>query len=194
MFWLLCCDITIWSLFRIVVVLHSCWYLCCRLNRALSHEQEFADRFLPDDEAAQALGRTCWEALISPLVQSITTPGTWNTGRNLPVFDVSRTGNGMAHFFFLSLPDSGGVSPLGWLLTRYLEISRGSRQPKSRLSVFNSRVRRLTHLLVHVDTSPPDTTALKPPSKTSEFTAHGVLPDVLPRPSQTPCLPDSHHL
>ncbi|XP_077341595.1 cullin-9 isoform X2 [Lithobates pipiens] len=111
--------------------------LFSRLNRALSHEQEFADRFLPDDEAAQALGRTCWEALISPLVQSITTP------------------------------DSGGVSPLGWLLTRYLEISRGSRQPKSRLSVFNSRVRRLTHLLVHVDTSPPDTTALKPPSKTN---------------------------
>lgn len=49
---------------------------CCRLNRALQHEQGFADRFLPDDEAAQALGRTCWEALVNPLVQSITSPGT----------------------------------------------------------------------------------------------------------------------
>lgn len=49
---------------------------CCRLNCALRHEQVFADRFLPDDEAAQALGRTCWEALINPLVQSITSPGT----------------------------------------------------------------------------------------------------------------------
>ncbi|CAI9532052.1 unnamed protein product [Staurois parvus] len=112
--------------------------LFSRLNRALSLEQEFADRFLPDDEAAQALGRTCWEALISPLVQNITTP------------------------------DSGGVSPLGWLLTHYLENSQVSRRPKSRLSVFNSRVRRLTHLLVHVDTNPPDTTVLKPPSKTND--------------------------
>lgn len=49
---------------------------CCRLNRALRHEQGFADRFLPDDEAARALGRTCWEALVNPLVQSITSPGT----------------------------------------------------------------------------------------------------------------------
>lgn len=54
-------------------VLPSC---CCRLNQALRHEQGFADRFLPDDEAAQALGRTCWEALVSPLVESITSPGT----------------------------------------------------------------------------------------------------------------------
>ncbi|XP_009949990.1 PREDICTED: cullin-7, partial [Leptosomus discolor] len=41
---------------------------------ALQHEQGFADRFLPDDEAARALGRTCWEALVTPLVQSITSP------------------------------------------------------------------------------------------------------------------------
>ncbi|XP_075060626.1 cullin-9 isoform X2 [Mixophyes fleayi] len=106
-----------------------------RLNRALSHEQEFAERFLPDDEAAQALGRMCWEALITPLVQSITTS------------------------------DSEGVSSLSWLLTRYLENIQLSRRPKSRTSVFNSRVRRLTHLLVHVDNSPPDTVELKPPSK-----------------------------
>lgn len=49
---------------------------CCRLNRALQHEQGFANRFLPDDEAARALGRTFWEALVTPLVQSITSPGT----------------------------------------------------------------------------------------------------------------------
>ncbi|XP_069624318.1 cullin-9 isoform X1 [Ranitomeya imitator] len=111
--------------------------LFSRLNRALSHEQEFADRFLPDDEAAQALGRTCWEALISPLVRSITTS------------------------------DSGAVSPLSWLLTRYLENIQRARRPKAQTSVFNSRVRRLTHLLVHVDTSPQDTAELKPPSKTN---------------------------
>lgn len=46
-----------------------------RLNRVLRHEQNFADRFLPDEEAAQALGKTCWEALVSPLVQNITCPG-----------------------------------------------------------------------------------------------------------------------
>ncbi|XP_053316090.1 cullin-9 [Spea bombifrons] len=109
--------------------------LFSRLNRALAHEQEFAERFLPDEEAAQALGRTCWEALIAPLVQSITTP------------------------------DAGGLSPLGWLLTRYLENGRLSCRPKSRVSVFNSRVRRLTHLLVHVDTVLPETDALKPLSK-----------------------------
>ncbi|TSK42124.1 Cullin-9 [Bagarius yarrelli] len=43
-----------------------------KLNSALRHEQMFADRFLPDAEAAEALGRTCWEALITPIVQSIT--------------------------------------------------------------------------------------------------------------------------
>ncbi|KAM3930738.1 cullin-9-like [Leptodactylus fuscus] len=107
--------------------------LFSRLNRALSHEQEFADRFLPDDEAAQVLGRICWEALISPLVRSITTS------------------------------DPGGVSPLSWLLTQYLENIQGSRRPKAQTSVFNIRVHRLTHLLVHVDTNPLDTAGLKPP-------------------------------
>ncbi|XP_075441109.1 cullin-9-like [Ascaphus truei] len=108
-----------------------------KLNRALSHEQEFAERFLPDDEAAQALGRMCWEALIAPVVQSITTP------------------------------DPGGVSPLCWLLTKYLENTQVSGLTRSRASIFNSRVRRLTHLMVHVDTSLPETEALKPPSKTN---------------------------
>uniref|UniRef100_A0A8C5JE01 CUL9 protein n=1 Tax=Junco hyemalis TaxID=40217 RepID=A0A8C5JE01_JUNHY len=45
-----------------------------RLNRALQHEQDFANRFLPNEEAARALGRTFWEALVTPLVQSITSP------------------------------------------------------------------------------------------------------------------------
>lgn len=47
-----------------------------KLNGALQHEQDFTDRFLPDDEVARALGRTCWEALVTPVVQSITSPGT----------------------------------------------------------------------------------------------------------------------
>lgn len=47
-----------------------------RLNSALRHEQMFAVRFLPDAEAAEALGRTCWEALITPIVHSITLSGT----------------------------------------------------------------------------------------------------------------------
>uniref|UniRef100_A0A8V0Z6L4 Cullin family profile domain-containing protein n=1 Tax=Gallus gallus TaxID=9031 RepID=A0A8V0Z6L4_CHICK len=61
-----------------------------KLNRALQHEQDFADRFLPDDEAARALGRTCWEALVTPVVQSITSP------------------------------DPSGISPLAWLLGEYV--------------------------------------------------------------------------
>ncbi|KAM7118617.1 cullin-9-like isoform 3-T3 [Ciconia maguari] len=97
-----------------------------RLNRALQHEQGFADRFLPDDEAARALGRTCWEALVNPLVQSITSP------------------------------DPHGVSPLAWLLSEYLESTEPSRRAASRGAVFGSRVRRLTQLLVHVDPGSPE--------------------------------------
>lgn len=52
-----------------------------RLNQALQHEQGFANRFLPDDEAARALGRTFWEALVNPLVQSITSPGSLRSPR-----------------------------------------------------------------------------------------------------------------
>ncbi|KAF1667525.1 Cullin-9, partial [Aptenodytes patagonicus] len=97
-----------------------------RLNRALRHEQGFADRFLPDDEVAWALGRTCWEALVNPLVQSITSP------------------------------DPHGVSPLAWLLSEYLESVEPPRRATSRGAVFGSRVRRLTQLLVHVDPSGPE--------------------------------------
>uniref|UniRef100_A0A8B9HHN4 Cullin 7 n=1 Tax=Astyanax mexicanus TaxID=7994 RepID=A0A8B9HHN4_ASTMX len=105
-----------------------------KLNSALRHEQMFADRFLPDAEAAEALGRTCWEALINPIVQSITVTDT-------PV-----------------------LSPLAWLLSEYLENAESSKRYKTRAAIFNSRVRRLSHLLVHVDTSRLDTEELKPPS------------------------------
>ncbi|XP_004379540.1 cullin-9 [Trichechus manatus latirostris] len=95
-----------------------------RLNKVLRHEQNFADRFLPDEEAAQALGKTCWEALVSPLVQNITSP------------------------------DAEGVSSLGWLLDQYLEQRENSRTPLSRAASFASRVRRLCRLLVHVEPPP----------------------------------------
>ncbi|XP_065535597.1 cullin-9-like isoform X2 [Lathamus discolor] len=92
-----------------------------RLNRALRHEQGFAERFLPEEEAARALGRTCWEALVTPLVQSITSP------------------------------DPDGVSALAWLLSEYLESVEPPRRATSPAAAFGSRVRRLTQLLVHVD-------------------------------------------
>ncbi|XP_056344719.1 cullin-9-like isoform X2 [Oenanthe melanoleuca] len=97
-----------------------------RLNRALQHEQSFANRFLPDDEAAQALGRTFWEALVNPLVQSITSP------------------------------DADGVSPLAWLLSAYLESVELPRRATGRRAAFGSCVRRLTQLLVHVDPGGPE--------------------------------------
>ncbi|CAN9499553.1 unnamed protein product [Ophioblennius macclurei] len=104
-----------------------------KLNSALRHEQMFADRFLPDAEAAEALGGTCWEALITPIVHSIT------------------------------LTESSAVlSPLSWLLSEYLENAESARRCKGRAAVFNSRVRRLTHLLVHVDTSQADGEELRP--------------------------------
>uniref|UniRef100_A0A8C1T9K0 Cullin 9 n=1 Tax=Cyprinus carpio TaxID=7962 RepID=A0A8C1T9K0_CYPCA len=109
-----------------------------KLNSALKHEQMFADRFLPDAEAAEALGRTCWEALITPIVQSITI---------------------------------SGYHPLSWLMNDYLEKADSSKRCKSSASIFNSRVRRLTHLLVHVDTSTVDTEELKPPIKSSDSIA-----------------------
>uniref|UniRef100_A0A670K5K4 Cullin 7 n=1 Tax=Podarcis muralis TaxID=64176 RepID=A0A670K5K4_PODMU len=131
------------------------------LNSALRHEQVFADRFLPDDEAAQALGKTCWEALISPLVQSITTP------------------------------DPSGISPLSWLLSQYLENLEASRSAKSRAAIFNSRVRRLSHLLVHVDSSSPEAEELKPPVKSNgkngknKESSSGTVKAAVKKPSST---------
>ncbi|KAJ7341185.1 hypothetical protein JRQ81_005005 [Phrynocephalus forsythii] len=111
--------------------------LFTRLNSALRHEQVFADRFLPDDEAAQALGETCWEALITPLVQSITSP------------------------------DFSGISPLAWILKKYLETMEAARSSRGWAGIFNSRIRHLTHLLVHVDSSSPEPEELKPPVKSN---------------------------
>uniref|UniRef100_A0A8C5RB83 Cullin 7 n=1 Tax=Laticauda laticaudata TaxID=8630 RepID=A0A8C5RB83_LATLA len=106
-----------------------------RLNSALCHEELFADRFLPDDEAGQVLGKTCWESLITPLVQRITSPG----------------------------PD--GTSPLSWLLSQYLE---NLEVATSQTIAFNSRVRRLSHLLVHVDSSGPEPIELMSPIQCRE--------------------------
>ncbi|CAL8258706.1 unnamed protein product [Lota lota] len=114
-----------------------------RLNSALKHEQLFADRFLPDAEAAEALGGTCWEALITPIVHSI------------------------------ALPDESSVSPLSWLLSEYLENARLARRRQGRAAIFNSRVRRLTHLLVHVDTSRVE--EVKPPVKSGALTSSRVF-------------------
>uniref|UniRef100_A0A8C5S4L7 Cullin-9 n=1 Tax=Laticauda laticaudata TaxID=8630 RepID=A0A8C5S4L7_LATLA len=126
-----------------------------RLNSALRHEQVFANRFLPDDEAAQALGKTCWEALITPLVQSITSP------------------------------DSSGISPMSWLLTQYLENLYAARNSMSRASIFNSRVRRLSHLLVHVDSAGPELEELKPPVKMSECPPLGQISEKVASPSSS---------
>ncbi|XP_063247771.1 cullin-9-like isoform X2 [Prinia subflava] len=92
-----------------------------RLNGALQHEQAFASRFLPDAEAARALGRTFWEALVTPLVQSITSPGP------------------------------AGVSALAWLLSEYLESEELPGRAAGRGAALGPSVRRLTRLLVHVD-------------------------------------------
>ncbi|XP_028903286.1 cullin-9 [Ornithorhynchus anatinus] len=104
-----------------------------RLNRALGHEQAFADRFLPDEEAGLALSRTCREALITPLVHSITRPG----------------------------PD--GLSPLAWLLDLYLDHREEARRARGRSAALASRVRRLSHLLVHVE-APPTPPPSPPPA------------------------------
>ncbi|CAH7215431.1 Cul9 [Phodopus roborovskii] len=129
--------------------------LCPRLNRVLRHEQNFADRFLPDDEAAQALGKTCWEALVSPLVQNITSP------------------------------DAEGVSSLGWLLDQYLEQRGSVPGSQSRATSFASRVRRLCHLLVHVE--PPPGPSPEPSTQTLSKNSKGQ--DGSPMPS--PVLPSS---
>ena len=219
-----------------------------RLNGALRQEQNFADRFLPDSEAARALGKTCWEALVSPLVQNITSPGncpcpwplycpvarpcssapscsnleppalcSWPFGylRSFSTPKPPFHSPGPASFpvspgcqltprgqagpcylpcrivlsccSFLALlsspasplpwrhalpwlvfplpPDEDGVSPLGWLLDQYLECREAAHNPQSRAAAFSSRVRRLTHLLVHVEpceAAPPVVAAPRP--------------------------------
>ncbi|NXU52336.1 CUL9 protein, partial [Turnix velox] len=123
-----------------------------RLNRALQHEQGFADRFLPDNEAARALGRTCWEALVQPLVQSITSPGTPRSrALSEPCPRLRRPA------LIVSGPaDPRGASPLAWLLSEYLQSLESPRPATGRGAAFGCRVRRLTQLLVHVDPGGPE--------------------------------------
>ncbi|XP_062427364.1 cullin-9-like isoform X4 [Rhea pennata] len=83
---------------------------------AAALRQAFADRFLPDAEAAQALGRTYWEALVTPLVQSITSP------------------------------DPSGVSPLAWLLSEYLERAELPRRAAAFGSRVRHLTRLLVHV------------------------------------------------
>lgn len=64
-------------------------------------------------------------------------------------------------------PDEDGISPLGWLLDQYLECREAAHNPQSRAAAFSSRVRRLTHLLVHVEPceAPPPAVAAPRPSE-----------------------------
>lgn len=125
---------------------------CCRLNRALQHEQDFADRFLPDDEAAQALGRVYWEALVNPLVQSVTSPGTLRSPQTVCVKPRLRH----SALSQVDLADPKGISPLAWLLSEYLESVELPHHFTSHGPVYGSRVRCLTQLLVHMDPSSPE--------------------------------------
>lgn len=139
-----------------------------RLNSALRHEQMFAVRFLPDVEAAEALGRTCWEALITPIVHSITLSGTLLHSLRF-AHGLSLSFSEVCALTLSACAESSVCSPLSWLLSEYLDNSESPRRCKSRAAIFNSRVRRLTHLLVHVDTSQMDEEELKPPTKSSKF-------------------------
>ncbi|KAM9809118.1 LOW QUALITY PROTEIN: cullin-9-like, partial [Syngnathus typhle] len=117
-------------------------------NSAFRHEQMFAERFLPDAEAAEALGRTSWEALVTPIVRAITLSGLSPPFLRGPSEERPMLG-------CVSSPEQGGPSPLSWLLDEYLAKSDSAPyRCKFRAAIFNSCVRRLTHLLVHADTRP----------------------------------------
>ena len=81
-------------------------------------------------------------------------------------------------------PDEEGVSPLGWLLDQYLECREAAHNPQSRAAAFSSRVRRLTHLLVHVEPceAPPAAVATPRPSECWELGWGGVCPSSLSAP------------
>ncbi|GAB5571538.1 cullin-9 isoform X3 [Prionailurus iriomotensis] len=130
--------------------------LCPRLNRVLRHEQNFADRFLPDDEAAQALGQDLLGGPGQPPGAETSPP-----------------------------PHAEGVSSLGWLLDQYLEQRESSQNPLSRAASFASRVRRLCHLLVHVE--PPPGPSPEPSTRPISKNSKGR--DRSPGPS--PVLPSS---
>lgn len=77
--------------------------------------------------------------------------------------------------------DEDGISPLGWLLDQYLECREAAHNPQSRAAAFSSRVRRLTHLLVHVEPweAPPAVGTTPRPSEYHEFSGElrlGALP------------------
>uniref|UniRef100_S4RM68 Cullin 9 n=1 Tax=Petromyzon marinus TaxID=7757 RepID=S4RM68_PETMA len=133
--------------------------LYSKMSAVLRHEQQFAERFLPDLEAARALGQTCWEALATPIISNISTV---NKG------DES--------------------SPFAWLLVEYLGAGGGRgagvgeatgggvprRGQRGKSLVFASRARRLCRLLVHVDTSPAATEGtIRPPCKPDLKTSKG---------------------
>lgn len=70
---------------------------------------------------------------------------------------------------FFPPPECCGSSPLSWLLCEYLDnLDLAHRRFKSKAAIFNSRVRRLTHLLVHVDSGPADPDHTGPPVKSRE--------------------------
>lgn len=83
------------------------------------------------------------------------------------------------------LVDAEGVSSLGWLLDQYLEQRESSRNPLSRAASFASRVRRLCHLLVHVE--PPPGPSPEPSTRPLSRNSKGR--DRSPGPS--PVLPSS---
>ena len=101
---------------------------------------------------------------------------------------------GSAHSPCLSLffppPDEEGVSPLGWLLDQYLECREAAHNPQSRAAAFSSRVRRLTHLLVHVEPceAPPSVAATPRPSECWELAwGWGRLLPHCPLPACSAC-------
>lgn len=85
---------------------------------------------------------------MSPLVQSITSPGTCS-GRAGPLPAPPRPE--APALSLCGLADPSGVSPLAWLLSEYLGSGEPAQRPPARGAAFGSCVRLLTQLLVHVD-------------------------------------------
>lgn len=76
-------------------------------------------------------------------------------------------------FFFLSgFQGPNGTSPMSWLLSQYLENLAAAT---SQNITFNSRVRRLSHMLVHRDPNGPEPEELKSPLQCSESSSMGQI-------------------
>ncbi|CAN0411220.1 unnamed protein product [Lampetra planeri] len=168
---------TFWPVFREQLCRRTClfytvkahaWTEAVRLNRlhmlqlynklgaVLRHEQSFTEQFLPDPEAAQALGQTCWEALVTPIVSSITAEGSGEQ-----------------------------ASPFRWLLQEYLSQNEQHRRAgRSKALVFASRVRRLCRLLVHANTNPIASADIHVPAKPTGVPP-GSLPRCCAKGAQT---------